>query len=1250
MPSHPEKKRASLPSSEADFSEEEVEKLRWSVIESFFAGHDIMDLQKESYDNFVAKLVPDIIRDIGTVKVEKDGKVAKVVMQNPVFLPPKGLSGQAMWPTECLQSNVNYAASLVVDVLYYPPGEDRPTEYKERCLGNVPVMVGSKLCTTFGASDEELMRHGEDLKDTGGYFIVRPKAEDGICQKKIVTIHERAKHNYPTILIPKKSKARMCIYAEIKSHGKIYRQTSTSIGFDSRDKNVMWAVLPWNDGKLIPLGILFKAFGVEDVDIIFRLVFGNNYKKDPDYNFLMKTLEYSFECDTQEKALNYIGAKCKSQTAEADAADAEAADAEMAADEDDGWDQDEVEESELEDLLKDSPEHIYATKLLANDVFPHIGEGEEFFWKKAQYLGYVVLKLIRTYTSRYSMELRDHYSNKRTISTGARLGHQLMQSLRKFNSDLVTNIFSCMDQKKNPKILQILNKSNIITSNMISAISSNNWLFKVTGSKGPKGLSQLYDNFSHLGALANPRRLVVPINDAGKMTLPRQVGGEQPFLIDPADTPEGKRSGLVKPTSVIGNITLGTDPSPIKKILVKKLEGMHEGYPTPMTPDDTTSEIYSYKKVFVEGDIVGYVKDPMEIVSYIRELRLKGKIDRQISVSCFFEIGGDVMIHTDAGRLYAPLLRVEDGRLVLLKYHKTLKERSMDWDEIMEKGIAEYSDSSERDTLLIAITYEDLVKGSGSPYEYTHCEMDPSLMYSTSVSNVPFPGHNQSTRLTYQAGMGKQACTVPFTNFRDVFHGSFHVLHNPQRPLASSRVAEQFGASELPSGANCYTLVACADYTEEDAVVINKMSIDRGLFVSSAVLNYSCTERKDRLETFGRPKNAPDLNITHLQPNGIAAIGSLVVNGDVLVCKLVTNNGVETIEDKILYKETLPGIVDSYQMVQSEGYRCVKIKVIQLRTPVVGDKFAARHGQKGVCGYIREQADMPFSEDGITPDIIINALAFPSRMTIAMILEMAYGIAYMETGILGKYTIKEVYDEMFGEKDLKGKTTKKHTPIKSKEFMERSILPPATINGATIVGGIDATAFKKIDFPALFAELKKLGITLGDRPFYDGITGKELKTLCFCGPVFYQRLKHQVEDKYHARATGPHASLTRQPPDGRAANGGHRTGSMESDCMIGSGSSYVVQDRLCISSDYFKTHACGVCGSPAYVDARERVTPCRLCGSTDIREMHMPYGAKLMLQELEAIGISTRTFVFPPLATLETKKRPVPPTIRNHRK
>ena len=568
-------------------------------------------------------------------------------------------------------------------------------------------------------------------------------------------------------------------------------------------------------------------------------------ERRPSFAYSSYFLEHSYELKTTEQALNYIGRKCKlpekthstyvkkklddaegedevaAEPAEADDAEGDAeAEGEDAEEEVDVWEADYLELADdvvdedgeivnLEEHLwvpenekidegekkkkvakkKDPPEisdRSFALKILTNDLFPHLGEEgtDDAFLKKARYLAIATRKLIKTRAGIYPLESRDHYGNKRCITSGERLGHQFMTSLKKFFGDIYKFTKAALESKGYLNILGWMTKTVTLSNYMTSGVSSNAWLFKVVGaSKGPKGLSQVLDNYSRVAHITQIRKLKVPSCESGKVEGPRNLSGDHFGNLCP-ETPEGKQSGLAKPTALSAVVTMESDPVPIKLLIRRRLDENIEKFP----------EAYSWTVIFVNGDLVGYTKFPKRITNWLISLRRGGKIDLFVSIS-YNTLLGEIVLLSDSGRVARPLLVVEKGRLAFRPEHVGLG-----WSDLLRLGVVEYLDVSEQDQVTLIAGYpSELTDPATKDLPYSHCEIHPSLMYGAGISTVPKPDHNQAPRNVYQAQMGRQAIGVSFSNYRTKFNGSHCVLHYPEKPLVTTDSQKRLGCLTIPT-------------------------------------------------------------------------------------------------------------------------------------------------------------------------------------------------------------------------------------------------------------------------------------------------------------------------------------------------------------------------------------------------------------------------------------------------------------------
>jgi len=1168
----------------------------FTIIESYFRGQHLERLvrhQIESYNHFINFQVLRTIQMFNPVNIRSENDFVPengqyflemfVSFENFRLYPPQihenNGATKLMLPQEARLRNFTYASNMSVDlniqyVIRNTDKMDAPKIINKTLpkinIGKMPIMTKSSICVLTQNSHVSHEFTGECPMDCGGCFIIKGS-------EKTVLGQERAAEN-KIYCFDGKNTTKWSWFAEIKSvpDFKCISPKQVEMMIASKNNgfgNGIYITIP-RIKQPIELFTLFRALGImTDKEICKYIVLDlENAKCQEVLKFLQASIIDANKYMTQEDALRHITASVAYTPMNMD--------------------------KETGAIKK----REFAMDALNNDLFPHCKTMEQ----KLYLVGYMANKLIQTSFGWKPPDDRDSYINKRVELTGTLLNNLFRNYFNKLVKEMQKHVVreinngSWRSTEDYENIINMTNiykilKSTTIENGITRALSTGDFSIKQTNSS-KVGVAQVLNRLTYASCLSHLRRINTPLEKSGELIAPRKLHGTTWGFLCPAETPEGQSIGCVKSISCLGHITIPTNSSSLYTYV--------EEYVVKLG-DMKSSDLFDKVKVFINGAWVGIAKDPVELYNEMKSKKHKGIIN--IYTSIIFDYrNAEIRICSDGGRLSRPVLRVKDGKALITKdIIDRLSRKELSWNDLLTscklpEAVIEYIDPDEQNWSMIAMKDKD-TKDTSTTIEYTHCEIHPSTIFGVLSSCTPFPDNNQAPRNTYQCAMAKQALGVYALNFNQRMDKTAYVLTNPSRPLVDTRLMNFIHLNQIPSGCQIHVaIMAHTGYNMEDSVLVNKGSIDRGLF-SATIYHTEKDEDKNIIrDEIIRCKPDPSKtrgikfgNYDKLNAQGFMPENTLIEDRDIIIAKIIPIKEARNDPTKLIkyedqshaYSTSEDTYVDkNYTGRNGDGYNFAKVRTRVHRKPRFGDKFSSRHGQKGTCGNIIPEEDMPFTKEGLKPDIIINPHAIPSRMTIGQLKETLLGKVLLELGMFG-----------------------------------------------------DGTSFGNLDVKTIAEELQKLGYeSYGNEVMYNGLTGEQLETSIFIGPVFYQRLKHMTNDKVHSRATGPMVSLTHQPAEGRSRAGGLRIGEMERDVLISHGATRFCKERLFDVSDKYQVNVCKKCGMIAacndgnnntkfYTQSDFTVHSCKTCGNkTDFALVDMPYANKLLFQELQTINVVPR--------------------------
>jgi DNA-directed RNA polymerase subunit B len=1103
------------------------------LLKAFFNDKGLVRQHLDSYNEFIDHGLQEVVGEVAEIPIEVPDNPYKVKLgQIWVIDPQSRITGpyvtevdgtkHEIHPMEARLRNLAYSAPIALEMTPVIDGREQDTELVY--IGNIPVMLKSKLCLLNQLSREELIAAGEDPDDPGGYFVVNGS------ERVIVAMEDLAPNR---VIVDIDDKGTSPVY-----QAKIF---STTVGFRARielklkSDDAIYVTMPGVPTE-IPFVVIMRALNMEkDKDIAEAVSLDKDIQAQ-----LAASFEKAVGVDASSDAILFIGNRVAHG---------------------------QVEEYRLQK----------AETALDKNFLPHLGRSDANRNEKAIFLGEMAYRVIQLKMGIRQQDDKDHFKNKRLRLGGPLLADLFRVSFRNLTRDIKYQLERI--GVKGPIItVSAAVRPGIITERFQHALATGNW------GRGRVGVTQLLDRTNYISTLSHLRRLQSPLSRSQPNFEARDLHPTHWGRLCPNETPEGSNCGLVKNLALSATIAVGVNPDRIKQILFEM--------GTIPAAEATIDQRVSGAKVFVDGNIIGYHTSPQTMVKSFRTKRRSGEISTEVNITYFNKSQTsteEVHANSDEGRVRRPLIIIENRIPKLQPKHiEKIGLGEWSWEDIVKAGYIEYLDAEEEENAFIAMTYEDIKP------ETTHLEIATYTILGICASTIPYPEHNQSPRNSYQAAMAKQALGVYGTNFHNRTDSRSHILHYPQVPLVQTENMEVMGYKQRPTGQNCIVAVLSFEgYNMEDAIIFNQSSIQRGLFRSTFYRIYEAECRqylgglKDKFTVpeAGTRGYRGEQYYRLLEPDGIISLESQVVGGDVLIGRISPPRFLEEYKEfdvkgpsmrdtSVDMRPSETGIVDGIFVTESgEGSQLVKVRVRDQRIPELGDKFASRHGQKGVIGLIVPPENMPFTDEGITPDLIINPHAIPSRMTIGQFIESLTGKAAAARGKPGDGT-------------------------------------PFSNEGPTEVRN----------------NLVKLGFShTGSEVFYNGTTGEKFVADIFVGVVYYQKLHHMVADKIHARARGQVQMLTRQPTEGRARGGGLRFGEMERDCLIGHGAAMLLRDRLLEESDKYTLFICETCGQIAYFDMKQRRYVCKICDEkVKIAPVTVSYAFKLLLQELQSLCITPK--------------------------
>ena len=1084
------------------------------IIEAYFRDNSVVQNQIESFNYFIERSLKNIIMGVSKKKIPEYlhdiyDKV-NLKIKDAWLKSPEHIevdgSKTPLTPHIARLRGITYAAPLFLKVETQIDGKKESFDVE---IAKMPIMLKSNNCILFGKNKDELIEVGEDPYEPGGYFIVNG------TEKVVVMIEDLALSKFfiekDIVNIP---------VGKMFSERGVYK----SLQQVKKEKDGVYTY-SFGNFKNIPIFLIIKALGViKDKDIVDLI-------QTTDSSVLFQLSEFSAlktkdECyEILAKRFNLFGAS--------------------------------KEKYERIDFYLD------------NFVLPHLGIEEENRIDKANLIAKLFKKYFLTINQKEVLfDDKDHYANKRVKLVGQLLDQMFVGSFNDLIVDILTS-FKRMMKRDKFHSMKIIIRGQLLTQKITSALSLGVW------SDGRRGVAQYLKRENFSDTISHLTRIISPLSSSQENFLARELHPTHYGRLCPFETPEGSSIGLRKNLAIMAKVTYKNSSSNYDNLMdnLKQigLNGIGENL-----------EKYD---VILDNRFIGTIQSSKKFLEDFKKLRRENKLDAIYNIH-FNESLGTIIIEGSEGRVRKPLIICENGNSKFTKkIYDELLSKNINFDYLIENGIVEYIDALEEDDCFVALREEDLT------IEHTHLEIAPYLFIGLNSGTVPFLEYDEGSRLIRGQKTVKQSVGLYSTNFNLRKETDRNVIVNTQKPLVSTIFYDIQKLENHPAGQNMtIAIMSYEGYNMEDGIILNQSSLDLGMQRSFYFKIHDSCEIKypgginDKICLPGEDVKGVRLkeDYRYLDDDGIVKIGEYLNTGDVLIGKVSPPKFSEDsqgfgqminleVDSSLALKEDEKGRVSKVFILENnDGDKEVDVILRDLRIPIVGDKFASRHGQKGVVGATFRKSDMPFSENGIVPDIITSPHSIPGRKTVSHVMEV-----------------------------LGGKV--------------------AALRGEFV----DGTAFDGEKIFDLENELENLGFDkYGTETMYDPKTGKKLNAKIYVGNIYYLRLKHQVENKIQARGIGPVQLLTRQPSEGRTRSGGLKLGEMEKDALISHGATLLLKERF--SSDQTTAYVCQGCGylaDPYFFNYKSK---CPCCNSTKFEIIELAYAFKLFTNELKSLGINPK--------------------------